>query len=680
TSANITAKNLIASFSTATRAYDGTTAAAVTGSSSDLVAGDSVSYSSTSASFATADAGSGKAVNISGIALGGTDAGNYALQNTSATSTGTISKRDVSLTALTAANKTYDGSVAAVITAGTIATGVTGETLNVSGSAVFADKNAGTGKGVTVADVSALTLANGTGNWNNYRLTTTGSLSTAANIAQAALTVTANAVNKTYDGTLSASGTGTVGALAGAGDAVNSNGSQSYLDKNAGSGNKVVRASGVTIKDASNADMSGNYQITYIDSLTGTIGQAPLQVGVNDVTKTYDGTLAASGPAVVRSGTLYSSDSLSGGSFAFTNKNYGVGNKTVTVSGVTVGDGTHTGNYAVTYVNNTTSTINKAALTVTATGVSKTYDGTLSASGSGVVGVLVAGDAVSSAGSQAYLDANAGTGKVVRASGVTIKDAANADMSGNYQITYQDVNTGVISRATLTAALVGSVSKEYDSTTAAGNLTGANYSVTGWANAGEGVTVSQTAATYASATVASNGGTGSVSTTLQASDFAAVGGTNLSNYVLPTSASGLVGTITRAPLTVKVNDTSMFVTQAPNTAVDNGFTYTGLKNGETAASVVGALTRSYTGAANPAVGSYSGVYDLSAVPTAANYTVTVQKGGLTVVPADKLLINVGSNSVGYGTLTAANAGTGAASVTAQYCLTRATATVPTLLT
>ena len=666
TSANITAKALTASFSTSSRAYDGTTNATVAGSSADMVAGDSISYSST-ASFATADAGSGKVVNISGISLGGTDGGNYALQNTSATSSGTITPRDVSLTALTAANKTYDGTVSATITGGTIATGVTGETLSVTGSGAFANKNAGTGKQVTVSDVSALTKVNGTGNWNNYNLTTTGSLGTTANIAQAALTVTANGVNKAYDATLSASGTGTVGTLAGAGDAVSSSGSQAYLDKNAGTA-KVVRASGVTIKDANNADMTGNYQITYVDSLTGAITQAPLQLGVNDVSKTYDGTLAASATAVVRSGTVYAGDSLSGGSFAFTSKNYGVGNKTVTVSGVTVGDGTNTGNYAVTYVNNTTSTINKAALTVTATGVTKTYDGTLSASGTATVGTLVTGDVVNSAGSQAYLDANAGTGKTVRATGVTIKDAGNADMSGNYQVTYQDVNTGVINKAALTATLVGSVSKEYDGTTAASNLTGANYSVTGWATVGEGVTVNHTAATYASAAVVNNGGTGSVSTTLQASDFAAVGSTNLSNYTLPTSATGLVGTITAAPLTVKVNNTTMFVTQAPGTAVDNGFTFTGLKNGESAATVLGALTRSYTGAVNPATGSYSGVYDLTAVPTAANYAVTVQKGDLTVVAADKLLINVGSANATYGALTAANAGSGASSVTAQYCL------------
>ena len=78
------------------------------------------------------------------------------------------------------------------------------------------------------------------------------------------------------------------------------------------------------------------------------------------------------------SGALYSTDTLSGGSFAFTDPNAGSGNKTVTVSGVTVNDGNSGGNYSVSYANNTTSTINPAQLTVTGsvTGTPRTYDGT----------------------------------------------------------------------------------------------------------------------------------------------------------------------------------------------------------------------------------------------------------------------------------------------------------------
>ena len=230
--------------------------------------------------------------------------------------------------------------------------------------------------------------------------------------------------------------------------------------------------------------------------------------------------------------------------------------------------------------------------------------------------------------------------------------------------------TLTINKATITAALIGLVQKEYDGSTAA-TVTTANYNVAGWATVGgvtEGATLSQPFATYASPLVANNTSAGAVTATLQASNFTANVGTNLANYTLPTSASGLVGLITRAPLTVKVNNTAMFVTQDPNTAADNGIAYGGLKNGESALSVLGALTRIYTGSANPASGSYTGVYGLTTTPTANNYTVYVVPGNLTVARADQLLLNVGSTSATYGALTASNAGASATSVTAQYCL------------
>jgi hypothetical protein len=672
TTADITAKALTASFSGASKAYDGGVVANVTGSSSDKVTGDVLTYVTTSASFDNKNVGTNKQITVSGISLGGTDAGNYALQNTNATATGAITRKDVTLSSITAVGKTYDGTVAASITASPVATGISGEALSVSGSGTFDSKNAGSGKTVTVADVSTLSKVNGTGDWANYNLVTTGAKTTTANIAQAALTVTASAVSKTYDTTLSAGGSGVVSTLAGAGDVVSGIGSQTFLDKNAGTG-KTLRALGVTIKDASNADTTGNYLITYVDNTGGVINKAPLEITANSVTKTYDGTVSATGAAVVRTGTVFAGDALSGGTFAFTDKNQGVGNKTLTVSGVTVGDGVNTGNYDVTYITNTASTINKAPLTVTANAVTKTYDGTLTAMGTGTAGTLAgagAGETVNVAGSLAFLNANAGTGKTVRASGVTIKDTGNADVTGNYNIAYVDNTNSVINQAALTASLLGPISKQYDGTTVATGLSNANFDVTGWANVGEGASVNLTTATYASPNVSSNGGTGALSTALLTSNFVATVGTNLANYTLPITASGNVGTITPAPLTVKVNNTAMFVTQDPNTAIDQGFTYTGLKNGETAVAVLGALSRNYTGAANPAAGNYGAVYDLTNVPTAGNYTVTVQKGDLVVARADQLLLSIATPAAPttYGVLTSSTAGASATGVTAQYCL------------
>jgi filamentous hemagglutinin family protein len=268
----------------------------------------------------------------------------------------------------------------------------------------------------------------------------------ALTINQAALSVTATAVTKTYDGTLTATGTGTVGTIAGAGDMVLSAGSQAFLDKNFGIGNKTVRASGVTIQDALAADMSGNYTITYTDNTASTINKAALGINAVTDTKTYDGGTTSAG--VVSFTNLMSGDSVTGAVQAFGSKNVlgtNLSTLAVTPASYTVNDTNAGGNYTVT-LNTATGTINKAVLGVTATAVTKTYDGTLTATGTGTVGTIaVAGDVVLSAGSQAFLDKNFGIGnKTVRASGVTIKDALAADMSGNYTITYTDNATSTI--------------------------------------------------------------------------------------------------------------------------------------------------------------------------------------------------------------------------------------------
>jgi filamentous hemagglutinin family protein len=231
----------------------------------------------------------------------------------------------------------------------------------------------------------------------------------------------------------------------------------------------------------------------------------------------------------------------------------------------------------------------------------------------------------------------------------------------------------LINKAPLTVVLQGLVQKEYDGTTAASGLSSAHYNVTGWATVSgstEGASVNQPLAAYASAGVANNNGSGAVTATLQASNFVANAGTDMANYSLPPSASGNVGLITRAPLSVKVNDTAIFVTQDPNAAFDQGFSAGSnqLKNGERLIDVLGPLSRTYIGSANPGAGVYSGVYGFSTVPAADNYTVYPVLGGLTVARADQLLLTVGSASASYGTLAATHAGASANLVSAQYCL------------
>ncbi|MBC7377480.1 MAG: hypothetical protein H7346_08615, partial [Burkholderiaceae bacterium] len=280
-------------------------------------------------------------------------------------------------------------------------------------------------------------------------------------IEKASITVGTDNIIKTYDGGLSAFGSAAVvgGSLFGS-DSLGG-GSFAFTDKNVGIGNKTVTTSGVTVNDG-NGGL--NYSVTYADNTTSTINRAGLALRANSVVKTYDGGLTVTGgTAQVIGGTLASGDSVSGGSFAFTDKNAGTFNKTVTTTGVTVGDGVNNANYVVSYADNTTSTINQAVLTVTTAGVDKVYDGNTAATvtyGSD----KVAGDVLNfSNTSSTFAGKNVGTGVAISVAGIS---ASGAD-AGNYVLASNASSTSAnITARTLNVSTTG-VNKVYDGNTAA---------------------------------------------------------------------------------------------------------------------------------------------------------------------------------------------------------------------
>ena len=79
-------------------------------SSTGVVAGDAVTVADTLSTFADKNAGAGKTVTVSGITLGGADAGNYSY-NTSTTTLASITPKAAIVTA-TGVNKVYDGTTA----------------------------------------------------------------------------------------------------------------------------------------------------------------------------------------------------------------------------------------------------------------------------------------------------------------------------------------------------------------------------------------------------------------------------------------------------------------------------------------------------------------------------------------------------------------------------------------
>ena len=84
TAADITARALVVAAAGQNRVYDGTVNAGVT-LSDNRVGGDALTLGNTAATFADKNVGTGKAINVSGITVTGTDAGNYTFNTTAAT-------------------------------------------------------------------------------------------------------------------------------------------------------------------------------------------------------------------------------------------------------------------------------------------------------------------------------------------------------------------------------------------------------------------------------------------------------------------------------------------------------------------------------------------------------------------------------------------------------------------
>ena len=109
TTATITQRDLTVTVTGINKVYDGSIAATVN-LSTDALESDTVTASYTSASFADKNAGTRKAVSVGGISISGSDAGNYNLVNTTASTTANITPKDLTITA-NDRGKTYDDTV-----------------------------------------------------------------------------------------------------------------------------------------------------------------------------------------------------------------------------------------------------------------------------------------------------------------------------------------------------------------------------------------------------------------------------------------------------------------------------------------------------------------------------------------------------------------------------------------
>ncbi len=473
---HITQATLTVTATGVNKIYDATANATVT-LSDNRFAGDTFTDTYGSAVFvAGKNVGTGKAVAVSGIAITGADAGNYTF-NTAASTTADISKAALTITAATN-TKTYDGTTTAAATP--TVSGLFG-TDSVAGlSETYDNRNAGTGKTLSVGNTYTVNDGNTGG---NYTVTTVAD--TTGVINKASLTITATTNTKTYDSTTTAAALPTVSGLQNTDTA--SGLVESYDNKNAGTG-KTLSVSAYTVNDGNGGN---NYTVTTVPNATGVINKAALTITAATNTKTYDGTTTAAATPTVSG--LFGTDSVAGLSETYDNRNAGTG-KTLSVGNTyTVNDGNTGGNYTVTTVADTTGVINKASLTITATTNTKTYDSTTTAAALPTVSGLQNTDTASGL-VESYDNKNAGTGKTLSVSAYTVNDGNGGN---NYTVTTVPNATGVINKASLTITATAD-DKVYDlTTTATAHLSDSRI-------AGDSFTDSYTAANFDTRNVGNN--------------------------------------------------------------------------------------------------------------------------------------------------------------------------------
>ncbi len=519
----ITPRPLVVSAHGIDKQYDGTAVATVT-LSDDRVSGDALTDSHTGATFTDKNVGMGKSVNVSGISISGPDAGDYTLSNITASTAANITQRPLTVSA-TGVNKIYDGTTTATVDLADdrVASDVFSDSY---ASAMFNNKNVGTGKAVSVTGISISGADAG-----NYTVSST-TTSTMADITARPLTITATGINKIYDGTTAATVTLADNRIAG--DMfTGSYTSASFADKNVGIG-KTVNVSGISISGAD----AGNYSFNTTASATADMTARPLTVSAMGVNKVYDGTTAAT---VIPSDDRVSGDSLTDNyaSASFADKNV-ANNKPVSVSGISI-SGADSGNYALSNTTaNASANITPRTLTVTATGVNKLYDGTATATVT-LSDDRVAGDSLAdSYTSASFADKSVGNAKIVSVSGISISGTdANNYMLGN-------VIANTIANITprpLTVTAHG-VDKQYDGTTMA-TVTLSDDRV-----AGDVFTDSYTSASF----VDKNAGSGK---SVNASGIS-ISGTDAGNYSFNSTASTTASISQRLITVTAVTDTKVY--------------------------------------------------------------------------------------------------------------------------
>lgn len=374
-----------------------------------------------------------------------------------------IQPKEVTISDVKVADKTYDGTTNATITnAGTLSVNYDGDNLAiVIGKAAYDNKNVGTDKAVSFTGFELSGSAAG-----NYKLITQPA-DTTADITAKEITINGATVegSKVYDGTVEAKITN-AGTLSDNYDGENLTivtGSAAYDNKNVGTG-KTVAFTGFALA----GDAAGNYTLASQPADTAadiTVKEITINGAAVEASRIYDGTTDAKITNAGAPSVNYDGENLkvAAGKAAYDNKNVGKG-KAVTFTGFAL-EGDAAANYKLTAQPEAVTadiTVKEIKIVDTAVEASKVYDGSTDAkiTEKGTFDGLIDGDKVDIVtGKAAYDDKNVGNGKTV----AFYEFALSGDDAANYVLAAQPASTTAsISAKELTIADLKVKDKQYD--------------------------------------------------------------------------------------------------------------------------------------------------------------------------------------------------------------------------
>lgn len=374
-----------------------------------------------------------------------------------------IQPKEVTISDVKVADKTYDGTTNATITnAGTLSVNYDGDNLAiVIGKAAYDNKNVGTDKAVSFTRFELSGSAAG-----NYKLITQPA-DTTADITAKEITINGATVegSKVYDGTIEAKITN-AGTLSDNYDGENLTivtGSAAYDNKNVGTG-KTVAFTGFALA----GDAAGNYTLASQPADTAadiTVKEITINGAAVEASRIYDGTTDAKITNAGAPSVNYDGENLkvAAGKAAYDNKDVGKG-KAVMFTGFAL-EGDAAANYKLTAQPDVVTadiTVKEIKIVDTAVETSKIYDGSPDAkiTEKGTFDGLINGDKVDIVtGKAAYDDKNVGNGKTV----AFYDFALSGDDAANYVLAAQPANTTAsISAKELTIADLKVKDKQYD--------------------------------------------------------------------------------------------------------------------------------------------------------------------------------------------------------------------------